>query len=55
MAKDKFREVVNNSVNPGRDRLLKNFKIKELNIYPPNHPGLKNSVYLVIKEENSII
>lgn len=41
VAKDKFREVVNNSVNPGRDRLLKNFKIKELNIYPPNHPGLK--------------
>lgn len=41
MAKDKFREVVGSSINPGRDRLLKSFYIRELNIYPPNHPGLK--------------
>lgn len=41
LARNKFLDVVYGTIRTGSNSLIRDFKVVELNIYPPNHPGLK--------------
>lgn len=41
IVRNEFTKIVNENIKTGEEGLLRDFKIVELNVYSPNHPGLK--------------